>query len=100
MEDEFDREVSDIVRQGKGRYLARGAAPLERLNRELKLELRSPGVNTLSGLIVSRLGRFPSAGDRVELKGAVAEVVEVEGNRATQVRLTIPEPEKGRSEDS
>ena len=65
--------------------------PIERVNRELGLDLYAPDVDTLSGLLVSRLNRLLKVGDRVRLRNAVAEVIEEQGGRATQVRIRIGE---------
>lgn len=97
LQDEFDFEAPDLVKQGEGVFLVRGAALLERVNRQLGLDLRLPNVNTLSGFLVAKIGRFPQVGDVVELDGLVAEVLEVEGSRATEVRMRLiprsPEPD-------
>ena len=74
-----------------GVFTVRGQLPIERVNRELGLDLYAPDVDTLSGLLVSRLNRLLKVGDQVRLRGAVAEVVEEQGGRATQVRLRIAE---------
>jgi len=91
VQDEFDTEKPEIVRQGQSRYVVRGGAPLEKVNRALDLDLRAPNVNTLSGYLVAQVGRFLEAGDRVDAPGVSAEVLEVEGNRATRIRLTVTE---------
>ena len=62
---------------------------MERINRELGLDLESHDVDSLSGLLVSRLNRLALAGDRVQLQGAVAHVIEEQGGRATQVRISV-----------
>ncbi len=93
LRDEFDVEAPDLIEQAPGVYLARGSLPLERLNRELGLDLRLPHVNTLSGLVVARLNRFPQVGDEVDLDGVHAEVLAVEGSRAGRIRLRLaPRP--------
>ena len=89
VQDEFDRETPDTVKEGVDRFVLRGATPLESISRELHLQLAAPGVNTLSGFLVAQVGRFLEVGDKVKLKGAIAEVLEIEGNRATQVRITL-----------
>ena len=91
VQDEFDSEAPEMVRQGKDAYVIRGGIHLEKVNRALHLDLRAPNVNTLSGYLVSRMGRFLEAGDRVEAPGIEAEVLEVEGNRATRIRLRLVE---------
>ncbi len=89
VQDEFDSELPDIVLEGTSTYLVNGRLPLERVNRECGLNLYSADVETLSGLLVSRLNRLLKKGDRVRLRGADAEVVEEQGGRADRIRLRI-----------
>ncbi len=89
VQDEFDTEMPDIVPEGPGQYVVQGYLPIERINRELHLELSNPDIDTLSGLLVSKLGRLLRAGDQVRIEGALAEVVEVQAGRATRVRLKL-----------
>jgi len=88
VQDEFDTEMPEIVPEGEGQFMVQGQLPIERLNRELKLDLDDSEVDTISGLLVSRLGRLLRVGDVVQLKGAEAEVMEVQAGRATRIRLT------------
>ena len=89
VQDEFDSEPPEVVPDGTGVYKVRGQLPIERVNRELGLDLSSHGVDTLSGLLVSHLGRLLKAGDEVKLEGAVAEVLEEQAGRATIIRLKL-----------
>lgn len=91
VQDEFDFESPEIVSEGGGVYKVSGQLPLERLNRELGLDLESHDVDSLSGLLVSRLNRLALAGDKVKLQGAVAHVIEEQDGRATQVRIWVTE---------
>jgi CBS domain containing-hemolysin-like protein len=102
VQDEFDMESPDLVRLGKGNYLVRGGMPLEKLNRALHLDLRAANVNTVSGYLVARVGRFVEVGDRVEGPGIEAEVLEVEGKRASRIRLRVVSkpPQGGQSVDN
>jgi magnesium and cobalt transporter len=93
VQDEFDREHPAFLREGPHTYVVRGSSVLEKLNREMELQIREPGVNTLSGLLAARLGRFPEKGDLIQLPGAVAEVLSVKGSQAEQVRLTLEKRE-------
>jgi len=92
VEDEFDDELPDIVPSGSGQYLISGSAPIQVIRRRFGLALEEEEADTLSGLLVSRTGRLPSVGDRIEISGATAEVVEVRGRRAARVRLTLAQP--------
>ncbi len=96
VQDEFDTEMPEIVPEGEGQFVVQGQLPIERINRELKLDLDDSEVDTVSGLLVSRLGRLLRVGDVVQLKGAEAEVMEVQAGRATHIRLTpYKEPDEG-----
>lgn len=44
---------------------------------------------TLSGLLVEKTGQVPKVGDRIELDGAVAEVLEIRGSRASRIRMEL-----------
>jgi len=89
VQDEFDSEPPEIVPEGADVFKVSGQLPIERVNRELGLDLYAPDVDTLSGLLVSRLNRLLKVGDRVRLRNAIAEVVEEQGGRATQVRMRL-----------
>ena len=95
VQDEFDSETPDIAPEGVNVFIVRGLLPIEKVNRELGLDLYAPDVDTLSGLLVSRMNRLLKTGDRIRLRGAIAEVVEEEDGRATSVRIRISEGEEG-----
>ena len=59
------------------------------VNRQLKLQLDSIEAETLSGLLAERTGQVPSVGDRIELDGAVAEVLDISGSRASSIRVVL-----------
>ena len=95
VQDEFDSEAPEVEQESPGVYLVNGSVPLERLNREVRLSLESADVDTLSGLLVSRIGRLLEAGDTVELEGATAEVLEEQGGHAVRVKLRVQSGEEG-----
>lgn len=94
VQDEFDSETPDIAPEGANVFIVRGLLPIDRVNRELGLDLYAPDVDTLSGLLVSRMNRLLKTGDRIRLRGALAEVVEEEDGRATKVRIRISDGEE------
>ncbi|MCY4386174.1 MAG: hemolysin family protein [Desulfurellaceae bacterium] len=95
VQDEFDSEPPEIVPEGADTFKVSGQLPIERVNRELGLDLYAPDVDTLSGLLVSRLNRLLKVGDRVRLRNVIAEVVEEQGGRAAQVRMRIAQGDEG-----
>lgn len=97
--DEFDEETPDIIPEHEGVYKVRGILPLDRLNRELGLDLYSEEVDTLSGMVAQRLGRLPRVGDEIQVGGLNIEIVETEAGRATWVRLSPPDRDEPEAEE-
>ena len=91
VEDEFDVETPEIVPAGNHTFLVDGRALIESVERELAVSLGgdAPTTDTLSGLLVLRLGRMLQTGDVVEFPGVRAAVVDVKGGRAGRIRLTV-----------
>jgi CBS domain containing-hemolysin-like protein len=89
VEDEFDAETPEIIKEAEGRYLVLGSAGVDRVERRLGVELAAEDVDTLSGLVIARAGRMVKAGDRVDLGRATAEVLDVSGSRATRLRIVL-----------
>ena len=100
VQDEFDTEPPNIVPEGEGKFIVLGGTLIEEINEELDLNLHSVEMDTISGLLLENVGQMLSTGKFVELdEGVKAEVVEVKGNRATRVRLTIPKSLNGTTPD-
>lgn len=89
VQDEFDSEAPEIVSERSGAYRVRGGCLIDKVNRELGLELYSSDVETISGLLVSQLGRLLKTGDRVRFKGVRIEVLEEARGTARFVRLRL-----------
>ncbi len=89
VQDEFDSEAPDITQEDPATFKVRGKVLIDQVNRECGLDLYAADVDTLSGLLVSHLGRLAQAGDRVRLRGATAEVVEAKDGRADLVRIRL-----------
>ena len=89
VEDEFDQEPQAIVPHGPRKFLVRGATPVERIERHIGLDLGEHEADTLSGLLVERLGRLPAVGDVVRWKKATAQILEVRASRAEKVQIEL-----------
>ncbi len=93
VQDEFDNEAPDIVPLGEHRVLLRGSTPIQKLGELLDVELPDTGVETVAGLVALKLGRIPVQGDALEVGGGLLEVLDVDHNRATRIRLEKPPAE-------
>ena len=94
VEDEFDNELPEFVSEGPLQYNISGNTSIDSINHRLGLKLEAPDVDTIAGLMLERTDKMLAAGDRVELFGVTAEVLEVSGPRVIRIRLTLAEPPK------
>jgi CBS domain containing-hemolysin-like protein len=65
--------------------------PVEIVNRRFGLQLETEDIDTIAGLLMMKADRMLVSGDRFELPGAEATVVEVKDHRATRIRLKLDE---------
>ncbi len=87
--DEYDRPTGEPRAAAAGGVTQlSGATPLRDVNSALGLDLDEQDYTTIGGYLFGALGRLPKVGDQVAVKGAVFEIVEMDGRRvgAVQVR--------------
>lgn len=90
VQDEFDLETPDIVPDVPGSYIVQGSTSIAVVERVLNLELGDhPDVDTFSGLLMDVAGTIAQVGDKVQLHGASAEVLEVDGSRAVRIKVKL-----------
>jgi CBS domain containing-hemolysin-like protein len=89
VEDEFDAEMPDIVAESPQQFIVAGSTPIEIINRRFDLELEAQDVDTLSGLLMAKTDKLPVAGEKIELPGVVAEILDVKDLRAARVRMKL-----------
>jgi CBS domain containing-hemolysin-like protein len=85
--DEYD-QAEELVFQAinDDEYLFQGRIDLDDFNDIMGTELPNSEADTLSGLIYSRIGRVPTAGDNVQIEGLQLTVEQVSGQRIRKVR--------------
>jgi len=91
VEDEFDDDQPEIVKEGPQTYLISGNTSIDAINQRFDLKLEAHDVDTVAGLMIAQTNNLLAPGDKVELSGASVEVLEVNGPRAMRIRLTLPE---------
>jgi putative hemolysin len=88
----------DVVKVRDG-YHIDGRFHLRDLSDALGIELHSEEYDTVSGLVMERLGRLPRTGDSVAVGTCTFQVLRMAGRRVGTVRLTVArteaEPEGG-----
>lgn len=85
--DEYD-QAEELVYQAisDDEYLFQGRIDLDDFNDIMGTQLPNNEADTLSGLIYSRIGRVPTAGDSVLIEGLQLTVEQVSGQRIRKVR--------------
>ncbi len=85
--DEYD-QAEELLYQAisEHEYLFQGRIDLDDFNDIMGTDLPNSEADTLSGLIYSRIGRVPTAGDNVLIKDLQLTVEQVSGQRIRKVR--------------
>ena len=73
-------QVPEILLEGPQRVRVDGAVRIEEVGEALGVVLEHEEVDTVSGLVLSLLGRRPQVGDAVEFDGVRFEVMTLRGN--------------------
>jgi putative hemolysin len=92
--DEYDAEESASRRLTGGVVEVDGRCNLDEFAEYAGFELPEGPYETAGGFLMARLGKLPQVGDRVEIADHVVEVLEIEGRRASRLRVQpLPEQE-------
>jgi putative hemolysin len=86
----------EVVRQPDGSWLIDGGTAVDELEALFDFDARSAaerrGVTTVAGLVVSALGHLPKVGEEVDISGARFTVMQLEGRRVAQLRVSLQAP--------
>ena len=94
IKDQYDVETEPITVEADGSILVAGRVNLDRLEQALETPLGDGAeIATVGGLVSAVFGRVPRAGERLEHRGFVMEVVDAERKRVNRVRFRrVPAP--------
>lgn len=87
IQDEYDSDEVQIIQQGPTDYIVLGDAEVEDLEDLFDLDLAEDDYVTVSGLITHHLGRLPDKGEKIELKGLLLEIIDVDQKRIKKLRI-------------
>ena len=85
--DEFDTEDARFEHVPTGGMRISGSLTIDDANDLLTMDLTEGDFDTVSGLVLSELGRMAMAGDSIEVPGARLTVERVQGRRIMRVRI-------------
>lgn len=91
--DEFDEEENDFIREiDEKTYVIEGSRKLDDINDAIGTELGSEAYDSIAGLVIEELDRLPEEAEEVILEdGTKIQVVDVDNNRITKVKLIKPD---------
>jgi len=90
--DEDQPEEIDIQDEGENSYLMNGDTELDDIEEKLDISLDEEGYNTIAGIIIKYLGRFPHKDEIISIQGLEIQVLDVDNRRVRRVRVrkTLP----------
>lgn len=89
IEDEYDDENNEIEVVKEDEYIVDGSARLDDLSDLIGVSMESEEFDSVGGLMIGELGRFPEQGEEVRLHNIrfVAEETDINRNRIKKVRI-------------
>jgi CBS domain containing-hemolysin-like protein len=88
IQDEYDHEEVQFIEEGPFDYIVLGDAEVEELEELFDIDFAQYDYITVSGLITHTIGRLPDKGEKIELKGLLLEILEVDQKRIKKLRIT------------
>jgi len=85
--DEYDEDVQQIIRE-KDYFIVNGNTEIDELNSTININIDvDEDFQTVAGLINFETGKIPKVSDKINIDGYVFEILEVEKNRITKVKI-------------
>lgn len=93
IQDEYDTETPDVLKETKDTYLVQGQVNLEDLSEALRYPFDETfeEVDTLAGMMLELSGNFPSQGQTVSYGPWKITALEIQNHRIVQVRMKFDE---------
>jgi CBS domain containing-hemolysin-like protein len=88
IQDEYDREETQIIERGPSDYIVSGDAEVEEIEELFDLEFAEDNYITIGGLITHHLGKLPEVGEKLQIKGLSLKILEVDQKTIKKLRIT------------
>jgi putative hemolysin len=87
--DEYDEEEKDFEKLDENTYIVNGSAGLDAVKDYVDAMLPIEEYDTLSGFVISQLGRIPQPGEKpeIEFNGFVFKVIEISEKRIEKIKI-------------
>ncbi|WP_415578714.1 hemolysin family protein [Hathewaya histolytica] len=84
--DEYEEHVEDIYAKDENEFEVDGGVSISELNESLGCELQD-NYDTISGLILDSLGRFPKVGENLLIEGFKFTILDIEDKRIKKILI-------------
>lgn len=87
--DEYDEEEKDFEKLDENTYIVNGSSGLDAVKDYVDAMLPIEEYDTLSGFVISQLGRIPQPGEKpeIEFNGFVFKVIEISEKRIEKIKI-------------
>ena len=97
--DEHDEVIEEFRPQEDGSYLISCSANLEDLFERFELDEGDFDCTTVSGWVLTEVGRLPNVGDHFVYENLDVTVTKVENRRVLEIRVVVLPPEDGKKNE-
>ena len=87
IEDEYDDENKEIEVIKEDEYIVDGSAKLDVISELIGINMESEEFDSVGGLLIGELGRFPEQNEEITLNNIKFTVEEIDKNRVKKVRI-------------
>jgi CBS domain containing-hemolysin-like protein len=99
IQDEFDRELPQIIPRGQGRFLVDAACPIDDLIERCAVKVPEEiEADSTGGLVVELLGHIPDLGESIVVGDHLFTVIEAEPTRVRRIEVVRRHQPGGSSE--
>jgi CBS domain containing-hemolysin-like protein len=99
IQDEFDAEKPPIEKKGPDQFQIDAICSVAEVRDQLRIDLPESDANTIGGLIVERIGRIPTAGEKAKLGPHEVSILEAEPTRIRMVLFKKGDVDEGEAAD-
>lgn len=85
--DEYDEDGEEIQVVKEDEYIVGGSARLNDVNEMIGARFESEDFDTIGGYVIGLLGRFPTAGEKIDADGILIKIETVDKNRIIKLRV-------------
>jgi len=99
IQDEHDSEERQLIQVGENSFVVDARLPLHELNERTGLSLHADGVETFGGWVTTQAGHIPVKAEVIEVEGLRATVLDAGVTHVSKIRLEIT-PASGNYDDT